>query len=363
MNTPLSVRLSPLQKQALQFAICEAVVKRTKHGNPWGTRKHLPGVAPSTIDSLASQNLIAPRPVERSEFVATATGIKLAQNLGLPTKRRVKAPDLRARAIILRSLTIPNGTVCGQTEAESPGIYQGGCFLHHAWIEELGYGTVEAAHSPRFGLRGFHLHLTTKGRNLVESTDTPVTVALDEEEERNLRAGALRQVLLQDPRGVSVGAFNWQLCVDHMNSPRDLYKRLYDPAAILPGTEVRLIRRADRQLIATAKAADWNRIDLWLDPAYGCGYHFDCNFAYSTGEPLNHYNLRVWAPFPEDDEYENVRPGQHERQFARDCGFNTIMSMRNAWRARSRPNGHGGTERIDGLLVFLEDLQVLGASR
>ena len=354
MNT---ARLSTLQKQALQFAICDAVVKRTKCGNPWGTRKHLPGVAPATIDSLASQNLIAPRLVERSEFVATPSGIDLAQKLGIPTKRQVKAPDMRARAIILRSLTIPNGTVCGQTDAEAP------FFLHHAWIEDLGYGTLEAAHSPRFGLRGFMLQLTDKGRKLVEATDTPVTISLGEEEERNLRAGALRQVILEDPRGMSVGSFNWQLCVDHMNSPRDLYKRLYDPAAIVPGTEVRLIRHRDRQLIATAKAADWNRIDLWLDPAYGCGYHFDCNFRYSTGEPLNHYNLRVWAPFPEDDEQENVRPGRHERQFARDCGFDTIMSMRDAWRARAQPNGKGGTERIDGLLVYLDGLQVQGASR
>lgn len=362
MNTALTSRYSPLQKQALQFAICDAVVKRTKFGNPWGARKHLPSVASATIDSLASQNLIAPRLVERSEFVATPSGIELAQKLGISTKRQVKAPDLRARAIILRSLTIPNGTVCGQTDAEAPGIYQGAFFLHHAWIEDLGYGTLEAAHSPRFGLRGFMLHLTDKGRKLVEATDTPVTIALGEEEERNLRAGALRQVILEDPRGMSVGSFNWQLCVDHMNSPRDLYKRLYDPAAIVPSTAVRLIRRRDRQLIATARVADWNRIDLWLDPAYGCGYHFDCNFSYSTGEPLNHFSLRVWAPFPEDDEHENVRPGLHERQFARDCGFDSIMSMRDAWRARAQPNGRGGTERIDGLLVYLDGLQVLGAS-
>jgi hypothetical protein len=355
-------RLSLLQKEALQFAVCDAVVKRTKYGNPWGTRRHLPGVPPATIDSLVKQNLIAPRQVERDEFVATPTGIVLAQKLDLPAKRRVRAPDLRARAVALRSLTIPNGTVCGQTDAEAPGIYQGACFLHHAWIEELGYGTLEAVHSPRFGLRGFKLHLTQKGRKLVEATDTPVTVSLGEEEERNLRAGALRQVVLEDPRGVSVGAFNWQLCRDHMNSPRDLYKRLYDPAAILPGTEVRLIRRADRKLVATAIAADWNRIDLWFDPAYGTGYYVDCNFAYPTGKPLDYYGLRVWAPFPEDYEYEAVRPGQRERQFARDCGFDTIMSMRDTWRARGRPNEHGGTARIDGLLIYLDDLQVLGIS-
>ena len=107
----ISARLSPLQKQALQFAICDAVVKRTKFGNPWGARKHLPSVAPATIDSLSSQNLIAPRLVERSEFVATPSGIDLAEKLGIPTKRQVKAPDMRTRAIILRSLTIPNGTV------------------------------------------------------------------------------------------------------------------------------------------------------------------------------------------------------------------------------------------------------------
>ncbi|TXT28152.1 MAG: hypothetical protein FD131_3285 [Rhodocyclaceae bacterium] len=358
MNTALPSRYSSLQKQALQFAICDAVVKRTKFGNPWGARKNLPSVPPATIDSLANQNLIAPRQVERSEFVATPFGIDLAQKLGIPTKRQVKVPDLRARAIILRSLTIPNGTVCGQTDAEAPGIYRGASFLHHAWIEYLGYGTLEAAHSPSFGLRGFVLHLTDKGRKLVEATDTPVTIALGDEEERNLRAGALRQAILEDPRGLSVGSFNWQLCVDHMNSPRDLYKRLYDPAAIVHGTEVRLIRRRDRQLVATARTADWNRIDLWLDPAYGSGYHFDCNFAYSTGEPLNHFNLRVWAPFPEDHEHENVRPGQHERQFARDCGFDSIMSMRDAWRARAQSNGHGGTSRIAGLLIQLADLEV-----
>lgn len=362
MKPALPSRYSPLQKQALQFAICDAVVKRTKFGNPWGTRNHLPSVAPATIDSLASQNLIAPRQVERSEFVATPSGIKLAQMLGIPTKRRVKAPDMRARAIILRSLTIPNGTVCGQTDAEAPGIYQGACFLHHTWIEELGYGSLVAAHSPRFGLRGFQLYLTEKGRKLVEATDTPVTIALGDEEERNLRASTLRQVILEDPRSVSVGSFNWQLCVDHMNSPRDLYKRLYDPTAILPGTEVRLIRSRDRQLVATARAADWNRINLWLDPAYGSGYHFDCNFDYSTGAPLNHFSLRVWAPFPEDCKQENVRPGRHERQFARDCGFDTIMSMRDVWRARAQPNGCGGTERIDGLLIYLDSLRVLGAS-
>lgn len=362
MNISLPSRFSPLQKQALQFAICDAVVKRTKFGNPWGARKHLPSVPPATIDSLAGQNLIAPRQVERSEFVATPSGVELALKLGIPTKRQVKAPDMRARAIILRSLTIPNGTVCGQMEAEAPGIYPGSSFLHHTWIEDLGYGTLEAAHSPSFGLRGFMLHLTDKGRKLVEATDTPVTIALGEEEERNLRAGTLRQVILEDPRGLSVGSFNWQLCVDHMNSPRDLYKRLYDPAALVPGTEVRLIRRRDKKLLATARAADWNRIDLWLDPAYGCGYHFDCHFAYSTGEPLNHFSLRVWAPFPEDCEQENVRPGQHERQFARDCGFDSIMSMRDAWRARARSNGRGGTERIDGLLVTLEGLKTPRAS-
>ncbi len=162
MNTALSSRYSQLQKQALQFAIRDAVVKHTKFGNPWGTRKHLPSVAPATIDSLASQNLIAPRLVERSEFVATPAGLELARKLGIQAKRQVKAPDMRARAIILRSLTIPNGTVCGQTDAEAPGIYQGAFFLHHPWIEDLGYGSLEAAHSPRFGLRGFTLRLTDK---------------------------------------------------------------------------------------------------------------------------------------------------------------------------------------------------------
>ena len=70
----------------------------------------------------------------------------------------------------------------------------------------------------------------------------------------------------------------------------------------------------------------------------------------------------MWAPFPDDYEQENVRPGRDERQFARDCGFDTIMSMRDAWRARARPNGHGGTERVNGLLVYLDGMQVLDAS-
>lgn len=360
MTQTLTTRLSPHQKQGLEFAIRDAVVQRTKYGSPCGARRQLPNIAPATLQSLVSQDLITPRQVERSEFVATPMGVALAKKLGLQTKRRVKAPDLRTRAIILRSLTIPNGTISGQIDAEGPGIYRGGCFVDHNWIEELGYGTLEAAHSPRFGLRGFKLHLSDKGQALVEATDTPVTVALGDEEERNLRAGALRQVILEDPRGVSVGAFNWQLCADHMNSPRDLYKRLYDPTAILPGSDVRIIRRSDRQLIATATAADWNRIDLWLDPAYGRGYHFDCNFEYSTGEPLNSDSLRVWAPFPENYDHKNVRPGQHERQFARDCGFDTLMSMRDTWRARAQPNGQGGTQRIHGLLVYLKGLRFAG---
>lgn len=300
------------------------------------------------------------------EWVPTELGKAVAQKAGLSTEFAGEVPTERARAFILRGLSLPDVWASGERDAHMPKRLQPSAARNARWIEELGYGTFQNGRDPRYGSGYSILTLSPKGQALVEATDTPVTVRLSSEEESNLRAGRMKYAIVPDPCVATLANFQISSS-DWLNSPRALYARLYDPGALFPGTAVRLVSASGGKRIATANAGDWNRIHLSLMEAYSkgkkrVGWHFDATFEYPDETAHDQDARRVWAPFPEDYEFEAVRPKADAVQFAQDCGFDSLRSMRSTWIKRAEQGaataGSGMRGWIKGIIVTLEDVQL-----
>lgn len=350
--------LSRQQVAALQAALSEAVSIHHHYAIP---RTGVGVAARSTVLSLVGEGYLEPRGTSYEEWVATAKGIAMGRHLGLDQRFTGAVPSMRARAIILRTLTMPDRYAVGDVDSHSPRRLAIGATREDMWIERLGYGTLVREVDPRHG-RFMTLALTTKGQTLVEATDMPIKLTLTDEEEDAVRAGTMKYGIVPDPTVVQRA--NFQIESDWLCSPRDLYARLLDPAAIYPGTRIELVRERGGALIGTATAGPWNRVCLSLLQAYEGATHrhwlFDATFEYSDRGHMDKDARRVWAPFPEDYSNESVRPTLHERQFARDCGFQSLASMRSTWLRRAQlasvRRGSGMRGWVKGLVVELHNL-------
>lgn len=352
--------LSRHQVAALQAAMSNAVsIERAGHQ----PRAGVGAAAQSTVLSLASEGYLEPRGTSPEEWVATSAGIALGRRRGLAERFTGVVPSMRARAIILRTLTLPDFHASGDVEAFFPRKLRIGATRDHLWIERLGYGELVREMHPQYGWF-MTLALTAKGQKLVEATDMPIKVALTDEEEDALRAGTMKFAIVPDPTHVERA--NFQIVTDRLSSPRDLYARLLDPASIYPGTRIELVRERGGALVGTATAGPWNRACLSFLKAYAKAnerhWHFDATFAYSDREALDKNQRRVWAPFPDNYAFEAVRPDAHARQFARDCGFEGLASMRSTWLRRSRlaavRRGSRMPGWVRGLVVELHQVDV-----
>jgi len=356
-NQVVAALLSAQKAAALDGAVRDAVTVRGK----WTRgRSGLAQASRQTIASMAGAGLLKPRDLYPEEWVATDLGVTVAAQHGLATKFAGDVPAPRVRAFILRGLTMPNVWAVGDREAYMPRRLR--CDAHRdcRWIEELGYGTFERASDPRYGTYAV-LTLSAKGSALVTATDEPVTLRLSACEEESLRAGRMKFGILPDPCKATL--VNFQIESDSMDSPRHLYARMFDPAALFPGTEIRLLNESSGVRIGTARAGAWNRLQLCLLPAYAKGssengWHFDACFQYPDEVAHDQSERRVWAPFPEDYSNESVRPKQHELRFAHDCGFPDLKSMRKVWLKRAEKGkaavGSGMRGWIYGLIVELD---------
>lgn len=352
--------LSRQQVVALQAALSEAVAI---HHHSFNARAGVGVAARSTVLSLVGEGYLEPRGTSYEEWVATTKGVAMGRQLGLDQRFTGAVPSMRARAIILRALTMPDCYAVGDVDAHSPRRLRLGATRENMWIERLGYGTLVRDLDPRHG-SFMTLALTAKGQALVEATDMPIKLALTDEEEDAVRAGTMKYGIVPDPTVVERA--NFQIESDWLRSPRDLYARLLDPAAIYPGTIIELVRERGGALIGTAKAGPWNRVCLSLLQAYEepthRHWHFDASFAYSDLGCLDKGARRVWAPFPEDYSDASVRPREHERQFASDCGFKSLTSMRSTWLRRTHLASvrRGSSMRgwVKGLVVELHHLDL-----
>jgi len=350
--------LSRQQVAALQAALSEAVSIHHHSATP---RAGVGVAARSTVLSLDGEGYLEPRGTSYEEWVATPKGIAMGKRLGLDQRFTGAVPSMRARAIILRTLTMPDRYAVGDVDAHSPRRLRIGATREDMWIERLGYGTLLREKDPRHGWF-MTLALSAKGQALVEATDMPLKLALTDEEEDAVRAGTMKYGIVPDP--IVVQRANFQIETDWLCSPRDLYARLLDPAAIYPGTRIELVRERGGALIGTAAAGPWNRVCLSLLHAYEEAthrhWHFDATFAYSDRGPMDKGPRRVWAPFPENYSNESVRPRAQERQFARDCGFETLANMRSTWLRRAQlasvRRGSGMRGWVKGLVVELQHL-------
>jgi hypothetical protein len=92
------------------------------------------------------------------------------------------------------------------------------------------------------------------------------------------------------------------------------------------------------------------------------GWHFDATFEYPDDVAHDQDDRRVWAPFPEDYENQSVRPREAALQFAHDCGFNSLRSMRAMWLKRAEQGAAtAGSEMrgwIKGIIVELGDVRL-----
>ncbi len=346
------------QLVALQAALSEAV---SIHNQYVTARAGVGVAARSTVLSLAGEGYLEHRGTSAEEWVATPKGIAMGRHLGLDQRFTGAVPTTRARAIILRALTMPDLYAVGDVDAHSPRRLRIGATREDMWIERLGYGTLVREVDRRHGWF-MTLMLTTKGQELVEATDMPIKLALTDEEEDAVRTGTMKFGIVPDPTVVQRA--NFQIESDWLQSPRDLYARLLDPAAIYPGTRIELVRERGGALIGTAAAGPWNRVCLSFLPAnakpHTRDWHFDATFEYreqAFGAPIDR---RVWAPFPENHSYKPVRPDAQAKEFARDCGFASLAAMRSTWLRRSHlasvRRGSGMRGWVKGLVVELHNL-------
>lgn len=357
-STPIrSIRLTAVQIAAISAALAGSITPADSSASVRLARTGAVPAPKATIGVLLRLALIEPSRFAWKEFTATARGVRLGRSLGLPTRPRVTPPrTLRERAIVLRELTMPDIWACGDREAYEPRrirLYPGNDLR---WIESLGYGRfVPAVGAPHV----LQLALTNKGRRLVEATDAPITVRLGKEMAANLKRGTLHKVLVPDPGEHQPRLANFQMLhSDHHQSPRDIWARLYDPAAIFPGTLVRLVHARTGRLLATARAGDWNRIWFRANGEYGCPI-FDVNFEYASRSPLDQYHERIWVAFPyATDEFA---PCAESHRFAAACGFDSINTMRRFWLRRSVKVEPKRKADVRGLILDLDDIRPVRA--
>lgn len=356
----MTIHLSTIQKQALQAAISHAILPAGQGAKYSAARTGATIVARVTLEALERRKLVEPSRFDVFHFVATHRGRKTGRAIGLSTTPSIHAPaTLRERAIILRELTMPDVWACGQKDADYPRkvpFYPG-----HAlrWIEHQGYGRFE----PTTGqYPALHLVLTAKGQRLVSATDAPITVRLGREMVQSLKRGQLRQVMVPDPGPDRLRLANFQLlATDHMGSASDIWARLYDPAAIFPGTRLNLVDAKSGRRIATARAGEWDRIWFRANESYGHPI-FDVNYEYSRYSALDQYSRRIWVAFPHDR--GEFAPGPEAHAFARDCGFDNLNRMRSFWLRRSPPENSGCASNAGrkkdfyGLLIELHDIDL-----
>jgi hypothetical protein len=356
-----TVQLSGPKLQALSIAARDAVCE---HGST--SRRGVGTAKAQTLKSLERAGLLRVRDGGYpKEWVPTEMGKAAAERAGLDTRFAGVVPSRRARAFMLRGLTMPDVWASGEHDAHMPRRLAATASRHARWIEELGYGKFEVVSHPTYSDYSV-LNLTGKGRKLVEATDTPVTLWLAQEEEENLREGRMKYGIVPDPCVATLANFQI-VSSDSIESPRALYARLYDPGALFPGTRLRLARASDGCRIGEARAGGWNRIHLSLMQAYARGrknvdWHFDATFEYPDEVAHDQDDRRVWAPFPEDYENQSVRPREAALQFAHDCGFNSLRSMRAMWLKRAEQGaGRAGSEMrgwIKGIIVELGDVRL-----
>lgn len=359
--------LSVGQAKALRFATRDAVSIDEPHAF-FGRRDGVGLAQPATIKSLVRAGLLRARGVSPEEWVPTADGLAVARANGVFEPFKWKVLDPRARAMHLRNLTLPDIQALGEPAAYDPPRLGPGIEKHFRWIEVLGYGDFVREVQPRFGYY-VTLVLTAKGRELVSATDMPLKVRLSSQEETNLRSGQMQYAIVPD--AVPHKQVNFQIVDDRLGSPRDLYARLWDSAAIFPGTRIDLVREDGGARVGSARAGNWDRIALDLLPYGSDGkkttakdcWHFDATFEYNwRGDDGHGRWQRVWAPFPEDYELAAVRPKDHALRFAAACGFDDLRSMRTIWLTRAlHPAVQASSDVrgwVKGLMVELRDIEL-----
>ncbi len=327
-----NIRLTSPQRAALAGALRFGLQKSDRFGQYHQMqRPQLTLAAPASMKALMTFGLIERSKYESFDFVASARGRRLGALLGLDTKVLFDAPKtLAERAVTLRLLTTPATWACGDTQAYAPPKLSRRLGRGILWVEQMRYGNFRSDADGTL-----RLVLTPKGEKLVAATDAPITIPLTAEMQRHLRAGALNKVMLRDvgrdyrsSNSLSLGT------VDSMDSPRDLHERLYDPMAVFPGTLVRLVDAKNRKLIATARAAEWDRIWFRANEAYGRAI-FDMNYEYARFHALDQYDRRLWVAFPHETNVEaNHRDYPRADVLARECGFDDKNTMRQAWLRR-----------------------------
>lgn len=329
-------------------------------------RKDSPKVtfaAVAPLETLLELGLIEPSRFETFDYVATKRGILLGKKLGLDTKMQFDAPKrLAERAVELRVLTAPSAYAVGDTDNAYPQKMRSIVGRDLLWIEQLGYGRFEKTNDEWGSVQ---LNLTRKGQTLVSATDAPITIRLTEEMQRHLRAGTLTKVMLPDVTPDLHYACNGNgptTSTDRMQSPRSLYERLYEPMAVFPGTEVRLVDAKTGKRVAVAKAGEWDRIWFRANEEGGRAI-FDMNYEYSRYSALDQFNRRIWVAFPfrqEYSEYHGVADA-----LAHQCGFDDRNSMRATWLARMpKANDRSDKKRkadFRGLMIDITGVEFVKA--
>lgn len=328
-----SIVLTGPQRAALAGALTFGV--RSTCRNMSFHRKDSPKVtfaAVAPLQTLLDLGLIEPSRFVTFDFVASKRGILLGKMLGLDTQMQFDAPKrLAERAVKLRLLTAPSAYAVGDTDNVYPQKMRSIVGRDLLWIEQLGYGRFEKTNDQCGSVQ---LNLTRKGQKLVSATDTPITIRLTEEMQRHLRAGTMTKVMLPDVTPGLHHACNHnglKTSTDWMQSPRSLHERLYEPMAVYPGTEVRLVDAKTGKRVATAKAGEWDRIWFRANEDGGRAI-FDMNYEYSRYWALDQFDRRIWVAFPFNPEYSEYH-GVADA-LAHECGFDDRNSMRATWLAR-----------------------------
>ena len=347
-------RLSSAQRGALLSALAGSITAN-RYSAEAGRNDNPPKrTAETTIEVLLRHGLVEKSRFEVAEYVATRWGTEMGRHLGVKTKPVLSAPkSLRERAMRLRELTMPDVWACGDREAYEPRLMREFVGHDNRWIEALGYGRFEVLSDRRCER---HLALSAKGQKLVSATDTPITVRLSDEMARHLAAGDLQKVIVPDPKRHRPRLANFQMLkTDPMRSRSDTWARMYDPAAIFPGTPIHLVHAKTGKRLATARAGAWDRLTFRHNVLGGAPI-FDVTYEYSAAEELDKYDRRIWVPFPYAK--DSLAPCEASHQLARACGFDTINTMRKFW-ARRSPKGRDerGGGAVCGLIVELSDVQ------